>query len=102
MHLSKNKNRKFDVEIYDQRYSVVLNDSVTEAEVRRLADEVDAKMRQISDSTGIADSLKVAILTALHMAHERHEMKQRTDKAESTLNSKTREWSKALDQVLGK
>lgn len=102
MHLSKNKNRKFDVEIYDQRYSVVLNDSVTEAEVRRLADEVDTKMRQISDSTGIADSLKVAILAALHMAHERQEMKQRTDKAESALNSKTREWSRALDQVLGK
>jgi cell division protein ZapA len=93
--LSKVKPRTIDVEIYDQRYSIVLKSSLSESEVRRLAEEVDARMRDIARQGNTADSLKVAVLTALHLAQEYRELQRDCDK-------KTDEWSRALEQVLKK
>lgn len=36
----------------------------------RLADEVDRRMRDVAESTGTADTLKVAILAALNIADD--------------------------------
>jgi cell division protein ZapA len=93
--LSKVKPRPIDVEIYDQKYSIVLKTPLSEAEVRRLADQVDSRMREIAEGANTADSLKVAILTALHLALDYRELKARCDQ-------KTEEWSYALEQVLKK
>jgi len=93
--LSKARSRTLEVEIYDQRYSIVMKSSLPEAEVRELADEVDARMRDIASQSNTADSLKVAILTALHLAQEYRELQRNCDR-------KTSEWSRALEQVLKK
>jgi cell division protein ZapA (FtsZ GTPase activity inhibitor) len=93
--LSKLRPRTVDVEIYDQKYSIVLKSSLTEADVRTLADEVDARMRDIARQGNTADSLKVAVLTALHLAQEFRELERDCDQ-------KTQEWSRALEQVLKK
>ena len=84
-----------DVEIYDQKYSIVLKSSLSESEVRNLADEVDMKMRDIASQANTADSLKVAVLTALHLAQEYRELRRNCEQ-------KTDEWSRALEQVLKK
>ncbi|MGH9491225.1 MAG: cell division protein ZapA, partial [Terriglobales bacterium] len=47
------------VEIYDQGYS--LTSAGSEAHTRRLADRVDAAMRQIARQTRVIDSLRVAV-----------------------------------------
>jgi cell division protein ZapA (FtsZ GTPase activity inhibitor) len=91
--LSKLSPRTVDVEIYDQRYSIVLKSSLPETDVRKLAEEVDARMRVIARQGNTADSLKVAVLTALHLAQEYHELQRNCDQ-------KTEEWSRALEQVL--
>jgi cell division protein ZapA (FtsZ GTPase activity inhibitor) len=93
--LSKQKPRTIDVEIYDQKYSIVVRAPLEEVEVRELAEDLDKKMREISTAASTADSLKVAILTALHLAHEYRELQRKCDE-------KTEEWSRALEEVLKK
>ena len=93
--MSKAKQRTIEVKIYDQRYSLVLKTSVEEAEVRRLADEIDERMREIASGANTADSLKVAILTALHLAQDYGELKGKYDR-------RAEECIRALDQVLKK
>ena len=93
--MSKAKQRTIQVDIYDQTYSLVLKTSVEETEVRRLADEVDSRMRQIAAGANTADSLKVAILTALHLAQDYVELKDK-------YGNRTDECIRALDQVLKK
>jgi len=93
--LSKPRPRTIDVEIYDQKYSIVLKSSLTESEVRALAQEIDTRMRDIAAHANTPDSLKVAILTALHLAQEYRELQRNCDE-------KTGEWSRALEQVLKK
>ena len=93
--MSKAKQRTIEVRIYDQKYSLVLKTTVEEAEVRRLADDVDERMREIAVGANTADSLKVAILTALHLAQDYGELKGKYDR-------RAEECIRALDQVLKK
>jgi cell division protein ZapA len=93
--LSKPRPRTIDVEIYDQKYSIVLKTALPESEVRKLAEEVDARMRDIAAQAASPDSLKVAILTALHLAQEYRQLQR-------NCAEKTDEWSRALEQVLRK
>ena len=93
--MPKSRSRTVDVEIYDQRYSIVLKSSLPESEVRELAEEVDARMRDIAAQANTPDSLKVAVLTALHLAQEYRELQRNCEQ-------KTEEWSRALEQVLKK
>ena len=93
--MSKLNTRAIEVEIYDQRYSIVLKTLLPESEVRELAEEVDARVRDIAAQANTADSLKVAVLTALHLAQEYRELQQNCEQ-------KTDQWSRALEQVLRK
>ena len=93
--MSRIRPRTVDVEIYDQKYSIVLKSPLSESEVRNIAEEVDQRMRDIAAQANTADSLKIAVLTALHLAQEYRELQQNCDK-------KTNEWSQALEQVLKK
>lgn len=93
--MSKTKPHTIDVEIYDQKYSIVLKTALPEAEVRKLAEEIDSRMRDIAAQANTPDSLKVAILTALHLAQEYRQLQQNCEQ-------KTDEWSRALEQVLRK
>jgi cell division protein ZapA len=91
--LSKAKARTVEVEIYDQKYSILLKTSMPESEVRKLAAEIDVRMRDIAAQANTPDSLKVAILTALHLGHEYKELRQRCEQ-------KTEDLSRALEAVL--
>ena len=93
--MSKPRPRTIEVEIYDQKYSIVLKTALPESEVRKVAEEVDDRMREIAAQANTADSLKVAVLTALHLAQEYRELQQNCEQ-------KTDQWSRALEQVLRK
>ena len=97
--MSKAKQRTIQIEIYDQKYTLVLKTHVEETEVRRLADEVDTRMREIAAGANTADSLKVAILTALHLAQDYGELK---GKYEGKYDRRVEECIRALDGVLKK
>jgi cell division protein ZapA (FtsZ GTPase activity inhibitor) len=93
--LSKARPRTIEVDIYDQKYTIVLKTTLPESEVRELAQEIDARMRNIASQANTPDSLRVAILTALHLAQEYRELQRNCEE-------KTNEWSRALEQVLKK
>ena len=56
------------VTIFGRTYH--LRGGVDEDRVRELASIVDGKMKEIAESTGTADTLKVAILACLNIADE--------------------------------
>jgi cell division protein ZapA len=100
--LFKIKPRPIDVEIYDQKYSIVLMSPMQESDVEQLAEDVDRRMREIASIANTADSLKIAVLTALHLAQELREIKRTSERDEAVICQKSDEWSQALEQLLTK
>ena len=98
----KIKPRNIDVEIYDQKYSIVLMSPMQESDVEKLAEDVDRRMREIASIASTADSLKIAVLTALHFAQELQDLKKASERSESVICKKTDEWSHVLEQLLNK
>jgi cell division protein ZapA len=95
---SNPEERSLRVEIYNQTYSIRSdgdNDYILE-----LADYVDSKMREISSGTLTVDSLKVAILAALHIADEFHQLKGTFSQADASLGKRSSECSEMLDRIL--
>ena len=86
------------VEIYNQTYSI-RSDGDTEY-IIQLAEFVDGRMREISSGTLTVDSLKVAILAALHIADELHRLKNLHEQADSQLAARSAECSEMLDRLL--
>lgn len=86
------------VEIYNQTYSI-RSDGDSEY-LMQLADFVDSRMREISSGTLTVDSLKVAILAALHIADEFHRLKQTHEQADAQLATRSVECAEMLDRLL--
>lgn len=86
------------VEIYNQTYNI-RSDGDSEY-VTNLAEFVDRRMREISSGTLTVDSLKVAILAALHIADELHRLKRLHEQTDSQLASRSAECAEMLDRVL--
>ena len=99
-------NRNFDanasptikVEIYDQAYTV-RSDGDPEY-LKELAEYVDQRMREISSGTLTVDSRKVAILAALYIADELHQLRKMHDQADAQLATRSAECSEMLDRLL--
>ena len=89
-----------EVDIFDQRYPLRLNTPAEREEILKLAAEVDMRMREIASQTRTVDSLKVAILTALHLAQEKQEKSVDNGQLESAVESGARKWIEAIDNVL--
>src|SRR5438874_8632435 len=86
------------VEIYNQTYNI-RSDGDSEY-VINLAEFVDRRMREISSGTLTVDSLKVAILAALHIADELHRLKRLHEQADQQLATRSAECAEMLDRVL--
>jgi cell division protein ZapA len=86
------------VEIYNQTYSI-RSDGDSEY-IQNLADYVDRKMREISSGTMTVDSLKVAVLAALHIADEFYQLKDQQAQTDAQLASRSAECAEMLDRVL--
>ena len=100
--MAKPRPRTIDVEIYDQKYSIILKSDIQESEVRRIADDVDERMREISAAANTPDSLKIAVLTALHLAQELRELRRSSEQNEVIIRKKSDEWTHALEQLLSR
>jgi cell division protein ZapA len=86
------------VEIYNQTYNI-RSDGDSEY-ISELAEFVDNRMREISSGTLTVDSLKVAILAALHIADELHRLRRLHEQADSQLASRSAECAEMLDRLL--
>jgi cell division protein ZapA (FtsZ GTPase activity inhibitor) len=95
----RNQPEIVEVEIYDQRYPLRLATEAERTDVLKLAEKVDLRMREIANQTGTVDSLKVAILTALHLAQESDE-KQPDLRLERAVNRGAKKWIAEIDRVI--
>lgn len=86
------------VEIYDQVYSI-RSDGDNDY-IQGLAGYVDSKMREIATGTMTVDSLKVAILAALHIADEVHQLSQEQTQIDTQLGIRSAECAERLDRLL--
>ncbi|PSH03871.1 MAG: cell division protein ZapA [Acidobacteria bacterium] len=88
------ENESIRVEIYDECYKLRGSDPVY---IQRLAEIVDAKMRAIAQHTSTVDPLRVAVLAALNLADDYHQLKR---KYEGIGNDLGRALDSALDEIL--
>ncbi len=68
--------------------------------IQKLAKFLDAKMRSIAVRTHTVDSLRVAILAALNISDEYHQLKVRYDATTKHVDQKVGECNEVLDQLL--
>lgn len=86
------------VEIYNQTYNI--RSDGDGAYITQLAEFVDSRMREISSGTLTVDSLKVAILAALHIADELHRLKRLHEQTDAQLAARSAECAEMLDRLL--
>src|SRR5213079_1417216 len=97
-HANVDASPTIKVEIYDQAYTV-RSDGDPEY-LKELAEYVDQRMREISSGTLTVDSRKVALLAALYIADELHQLQKIHDQADEQLASRSTECSEMLDRLL--
>jgi len=86
------------VEISDQEYNI--RGELDPEYIRGLARFLDAKMRSIAERTHTVDSLRVAVLAALNIADEYHQLKSKHETVTKQLDARLGECNEVLDQVL--
>jgi cell division protein ZapA len=89
-----------EIEIFEQRYPLRLASPAQKDEIQEVAAEVDRRMREIARQSGTVDSLKVAILTALHLAEESRHRDTGSKKLETSVRSGARKWIAAIEKEL--
>ncbi len=88
-----------NVRIYNQSYSIRASDGNVER-IEQLAEMVDEHMREIAKGALTADSLKVAILAALHIADELDKANSKYEELNRSLAARSAECADVLDQIL--
>ncbi len=86
---------RVDVEIFGKVYTVRGEKDVEY--VRRVAEYVDRKMREISQVTDTVSTSRIAILAALNIADEFFDLREKTDEFESRMKNLSRKIDKALE-----
>jgi cell division protein ZapA len=86
------------VTIYDQEYN--MRGQLDPEYIRMLARFVDDKMRAVAARAHTVDSLRTAILAALNIADEYHQLLSQHDEAAQQLDQKVGECHQVVDQLL--
>ena len=86
------------IQIFDQTYNV--NADGNEEYLTELAAYVDKKMRAVSESTQMVDSVKVAVLAALNIADETFTLRQRAQKLEGPIRQRMEKCVSMVEKAL--
>ena len=87
-----------EVNIYDQIYHLQGENDAEHAQ--ELARCVDERMRAVAEVTGAVDSLRVAVLAALHLADELFALRAHQQQVESELRERAQRALARVDQAL--
>ncbi len=90
--------REVRVAIYDQEYK--MRSDLDPEYVRKLAEYVDGKMRSIATRTQVVDSLRVAVLAALNLADEVHQLEVKQESRAREVEQRVIDFGQHLDEVL--
>ena len=94
------KSQGIRVQIYDQYYQ--LRSESDDTYTRELAQAVDSTMRTIAEKTKTYDSLRLAVLAALHFADQSERNRERHELLSKSVAEKSARLGKALDGVVRK
>jgi cell division protein ZapA (FtsZ GTPase activity inhibitor) len=94
------KSQGIRVQIYDQFYQ--LRSESDDTYTRELAQSVDSTMRTIAEKTKTYDSLRLAVLAALHFADQCERNRERHERLSKAVAEKSVRLGKALDGVVRK
>ncbi len=86
------------VEIFDQSYH--LRGEMDEPYAQELARHVDQKMREIAAGTRTVDTVRVAVLAAVHMADEVFTLRTRQKELEGEIRDRAERCLTLVDQTL--
>jgi cell division protein ZapA len=86
------------VVIYDQEYC--MRGDLDPEYIANLAQFLDTRMRAIAGRTRTVDSLRVAVLAALNIADEYHQLKAKYEATTQCVDQKVEECTRVLGQFL--
>lgn len=86
------------VVIFDQEYYI--RGQLDEAYIQKLSEFLDGKMRAIAGRTRTVDSMRIAVLAALNIADEFHQIKARYEEKTKRVDEKVEECTRLLDRYL--
>jgi cell division protein ZapA len=86
------------VEIFDQAYRV--KGGLDPEYLQVIAKYLDGKMRSIAARSHNVDSLRVAVLAALNITDEYHQLKAKHEAITTQVERKVEECNQALDRLL--
>jgi cell division protein ZapA len=95
----ENQGQTVNVKIYNQSYNIRAGDGNAER-TKQLAAMVDQQMREIGKGALTADSLKIAILAALHIADELDKANSKFEELNQDIAVRSAKCAELLDQVL--
>ena len=85
-----------DVEIYGQRYAI--RGEADEAYIRKLAGFVDGQMRQLAEGLNTTTPSKLAVLTALNMAHQLFEAEKNRAQGEADVERRMASLMESIEE----
>lgn len=91
--------KPFVVEIYGQRYTI--RGEAEEAYVQELARRVDAQMRTLASGMKTATPTKLAVLTALNLAHELQQVAQHQHESGEDIDRRAVGLIESIEEALG-
>ncbi len=89
---------KLTVSIFGSEYTLVSDQN--EEYVKKIAEFVDQKMREIDRSQNITSTAKVAILTALNIADELNQEREYRKKLTNQINEEARRMNQSILELL--
>jgi cell division protein ZapA len=91
--------KAFEVEIYGQRYTI--RGEGEEAYVKELARQVDAQMRMLAAKMKLASPTKLAVLTALNLAHECSMIGKQQRESQEEMDRRAGGLIESIEETLG-
>ena len=85
-----------DVEIYGQRYAI--RGEADEGYIRRLAAFVDGQMRQVAEGMNTTTPSRLAVLTALNVAHQLFEAEKRRTQGEADVERRMTSLMESIEE----
>ncbi|MGQ0667541.1 MAG: cell division protein ZapA [Nitrospiraceae bacterium] len=90
--------KTIDVEIYGQRYAI--RGDADDAYVRRLAHFVDDHMRHLAEGMKTATPSKLAVLTAINLAHQLFESERKRVQGEDDVDRRMANLMESIEEQM--
>jgi cell division protein ZapA len=85
-----------DVEIYGQQYAI--RGEADEAYIRQLANFVDGQMRHLAEGMSTSTPSKLAVLTALNLAHQLFEAEKKRVQGEADVERRMMSLMESIEE----